>query len=85
MLRTRPTRGHEVQKHHKNLKTYVQDIPLSPYAYHFQLMILFSHQYENDKEIGLQIKQREEPETNYDKEEEHLPREQEAELPEPPD
>ena len=53
VLRTRPTRGHKVQKHYKNLKTYVQDIPLSPYAYHFQLMISLSHQYEDNKEIWI--------------------------------
>ena len=49
------------------------------------MISFFSHQYEDNKEIGLQIKQREEPETNYDKEEEHPPLKQEAELPEPPD
>ena len=96
VLTTQPSNGPSCYEHvqlvatkSKNIiktpKTYVQDIPLSPYAYHFQLMILFSHQYEDDKEIGLQIKQREEPETNYDKEEEHPPPKQKAELPEPPD
>ena len=30
LLRTRPTRGHEVQKHHKTSKTHVQDIPFMP-------------------------------------------------------
>ena len=63
------------------------DIPLSPYAYHFQLMISIFHT--NTKTTRNRIttsKQEEEPETNYDKQEDSLPLEQEAELPpEPPD
>ena len=65
VLRTRPTRGHKVQKHHKNFKTYVQDIPLSPYAYHFQLMTFSFTPIRRQQRVWI---------------EEHLPLEQEVEL-----